>query len=291
MASPGIIFILLSVSCSVLLANFLKLGESRSYSTINVLTWNYATAVAVAFFINIAGNITLLAAYNLWFWVFCLLTGTLFIANFFIFSRSVHANGVGVSIASMRMSLLLPVLLSIFLYQDTLGPMRVAGILLVFAALGLILWAREDISFTRISGASLLILLFLGSGMADASLKVYEEEFSGIATEAQMLSFIFLTALIIGIISAVKSGSLFKMKPAEAGLGVAIGIPNLLSSYFLIQAFRYFDASVVYSTVNVLVVVTGTITGIIFWKDRPALKEISGIMLAVAAIYILTFLT
>lgn len=283
----GILLILLSVSCSVLLVNLLKLGEVKKLAILNVLTVNYAVAFASALLLNQKNGLDLVPDFPLWFWLFCAFIGFIFIANFFLFSRSVHLNGLGVSVAAMRMSLLLPLLLSMGFYGEAVTLTRIAGILLVFVALYLLISGRVKLSFTQVSSAGLLLVIFFFSGTADASLKIYQEEMSAIASEAHLMSAIFFFSLLIGIGVSLQKGHLQQISRKEVLLGAGVGIPNLFSSVFLIQAFAWFDASVVYAVVNMLVVAAGALTGLLIWKDEVSRKEVAGILLALAAILLL----
>ncbi len=283
----GILFILLSVSCSLLLAHLLKLGEVKQYKVLNILTVNYVIAFGAAIGINAWNGLDVVPAFPVWFWIFCAFIGFIFIANFFVLSRSVHLNGVGVSIAAMRLALLVPVLLSVFFYGELLTFSKIAGILLVFGALFMLIAARRDVSLTKVGSAGLLLLLFFFSGMADASLKIYEEEMSAVASEAHLMSAIFMFSLLFGIAAIIKTGDIRRINLSEIKLGVSIGVPNLLSSIFLINAFAYFDASVVYSVINMLVVMGGALIGLLYWKDKVSRFEAIGMAMAVLAIIIL----
>lgn len=284
----GLLFILLSVSCSLLLAHLLKLAEVNGDTVLNVLTVNYIIAFGSALAINRADGLALMPAFPLWFWAFCAFIGFIFIANFFLLSRSIHENGVGVSISAMRVSLLVPVLLSIVFYGEALSVFKVMGILLVFVALGLFIAARRDVSLRGLGNTGYLIVIFLFSGTADASLKIFEEEMSTVASEAHLMSAIFMFSFLFGLGAILKTKSVYTLTRREIMLGVGIGIPNLLSSIFVIRAFAYYDASIVYSVVNMLVITGGALIGWLYWKDDISRPEALGIGTAIVAIGILT---
>lgn len=288
MVWTGLVFILLSVSCSLILAHLLKMAEAKGDTVLNVLTVNYIIAFGSALAMNKADGLALVPAFPIWFWAFCAFIGFIFIANFFLLSRSIHENGVGVSISAMRVSLLLPVVLSIAFYGEPLSFFKVMGILLVFVALGLFIAARRDVSLQGLGNSAYLLLLFLFSGTADASLKIFEEEMSSIASEAHLMSAIFMSSFLFGVAAIFKTGSIYKFTAREVWLGVCIGVPNLLSSIFVIRAFAYYHASIVYSVVNMLVITGGALIGWLYWKDVITRLEALGIGTAIAAIGILT---
>lgn len=284
----GWIFIILSALTSILIAHFLKLSESRDLNTIRVLTVNYFVASVAALFLNIHSGpdieqIELISQPIL----LSGFVGAIFIANFFFYSKSVFHNGVGISIAAMRISLIIPVLLSTIWYMELLSLVQWVGVFLVFATLFLLLPRKRKVDFKiKKESGWLLLLLFLGTGVGDASLKVFESEYSEIIGKELFMGFVFLTAFIIGIMTLVIRRE-FQFNLKEMMLGMAIGIPNLLTSIFLIMALERMNGAVVYSSVNVLTVVGGTMIGIIIWKDHFTKTQWAGILLTIISIVLL----
>lgn len=279
-------FILLSAVCSLLIAHFLKVAEVKKLRTLNTLTVNYLVAAVVAGAwgwiqsagIAIHGGILLL--------VFCLVTGVFFISNFIAYSKSVHANGVGVTITAMRLSLLVPVLLSVCLYNEYLNATEFVGVGLVFSALVLLIPKKNKVKTGRINAGWLLLILFLLSGFADASLKIYKEEFSAQLNESLFMGMVFLGAFVIGVAACiVRKGPLLTKQ--ECKLGSMIGIPNLYSSIFLIFALDDISGSIAYPMVNILNVAGGTALGLIRWNDTISSLQWTGLGIALIAIIIL----
>ena len=282
-------FIILCAASSVLIAHFFKVTESRKLSTINVLTVNYLIATITAFFLVYLHDTPAMpngleglgAPLILAFFV-----GIIFIANFFVYSKSVDYNGVGISVAAMRISLLLPVLLSTLWYLELLTFAQWLGVILVFVTLFLLLPNKRKMLKEPFSAAWLLVLLFLGTGVGDASLKIYEVEFSGILSKELFMVFVFLTAFLVGatIVIAKNRG---KISKNEWLLGAAIGIPNLLTAIFLIAALQQMNGAIVYSAVNLLTVLGATLLGVIRWKDRFTKIQWFGILLTLVSILLL----
>lgn len=280
------LFILLSAACSLLIAHFLKITEVKKLRTLNTLTVNYLVASVFALVWGFGKAGWELINLDLLFLGFCLVVGVFFITNFMVYSKSVHANGVGVTITSMRLSLLVPVLLSILLYNEYLTILKTGGVLLVFVALLLLKPKKTEVKIGRINAGWLLLIVFALSGFADASLKVYKEEFSTQLNEMIFMGMVFLGAFFIGFISIlVRKGSLFTK--AEFKQGALIGIPNLYSSIFLIYALEDISGSIAYPMVNMLSVAGGTALGLIRWDDTVSTLQWAGLGIALIAILIL----
>ncbi|MCC5913415.1 MAG: DMT family transporter [Balneolaceae bacterium] len=283
----GWIYILLCAAASVLIAHLLKVAENRKMSTVRVLTVNYLIATGVAF------GSTGLPAESVWRspefippLILAIIVGVIFIANFFIYSKSVHHNGVGISVAAMRISLIVPVLLSILWYLELLTFGQWIGVGVFFITLWLLLPEKRKMLREPFNAAWLLVLLFIGTGLGDGSLKVYEEEFSGILDKEQFMGLVFLTAFLVGCVVLIFRKN-WAFKPSELLLGAAIGIPNLYTAIFLIEALERMNGAVVYSSVNVLTVLGGTVLGVLLWGDKLTRLQWAGIGLTIISIFLL----
>ena len=285
----GWLFILLSSACSVLIAHFLKVTEHKNLSTIKVLTVNYLVASFVAFSSPSGVSLTSLISdvSNIWpALLAATLVGLIFIANFFIYSKSVNKNGVGISVAAMRMSLVIPVLLSTLWYSESMVYRQWFGFLLVAIALYLLMPFKKTLLKKTNGAAWLLALLFLGTGLGDGSLKVFEEDFSTLLTKEQFMGTVFFSALIIGCAAVALTGN-WKFSKGELGLGILVGIPNLYSAIFLIEALVQMNGAVVYSIVNILTVLGATAVGMVKWRDRISPLQWAGIASSIYAILLL----
>lgn len=280
------VYILLSSLCSLIVAHLLKLTEVKKLRTLNTLTVNYIVAGIFALVVGLNGEGTGVASQTIYLFIFCIIVGAFFIGNFVVYSKSVHTNGMGITIAAMRLSLLIPVLISIFMYAEYLGVAEIFGVILVFGSLVLLIPKKNSVQIGNINASWLLLITFGLSGFADASLKIYEEEFSLALNELTFMGLVFMGAFAIGIIlSLVRNGPIIRKK--EALLGAFIGIPNLYSAIFLIYALGDISGSIAYPVVNILNVLGGTFLGLLIWSDNVSFKQWAGIATAIIAIILL----
>jgi len=280
------LYLLLSAVCSLIIAHLLKLTEVKQARTLNTLTVNYLIAFIVAFGVGAGdANGSGLFLINYMF-LFCMIIGAFFIGNFVVYGKSVHINGIGVSVSAMRLSLVIPVLISILLYGEKLGYLKALGILMVLGALILLIPKQTHIKIKNINASWLLLSTFLLTGFADASLKIYHESFSAQLNEANFMGYVFVAAFLIGLgICLYRKGPLVSRK--EMLLGACIGIPNLYSSIFLIDALNGIKGAVAFPIVNTMNVLGGTLLGLLVWKDKVTSRQWLGIFVAVTAILLL----
>ncbi|MEX0823927.1 MAG: EamA family transporter [Balneolaceae bacterium] len=102
------------------------------------------------------------------------------------------------------------------------------------------------------------------------------------------MGLVFFIAFVIGIIFLAfhKDRSISFSWP-EIGMGIAIGIPNFYTSIFLIEALERMNGGIVYSSVNLLTVLGGTLLGITRWQDKLTGIQWIGIIISIAAIVLL----
>lgn len=283
----GWIFILLCAASSILIAHFFKVTEHKKLNTTRVLTVNYliATIFAAVLAVREGVSVPLMSEITIPLF-FAVIVGFVFIANFFIYSKSVHLNGVGISVAAMRVSLLVPVFISILWYQEVLSSPQWLGIMIVFGALFLLLPNKRKLIKEPFSAGWLLVVLFIGTGIGDASLMVYETELSSVFPKEIFMGIVFFSAFVIGLTVLIVKKN-YTIKKEEWIMGAAIGVPNLLTSIFLILALEQLSGAIVYSSVNIITVLGATFVGVFRWKDRFTKLQWAGIGAAVVAILLL----
>jgi drug/metabolite transporter (DMT)-like permease len=278
----GLLYILLSVFCSLCIAHLLKVVERRKLAIVPVLVVNYLTAAIIS--LVVSDSPIAFAQLSPTTYFFAVIIGCLFIINFILYSNSLVHNGVGVSVTSMRLSLVIPVLFSLFFFGDFLKTSNYWGIVFVFIALLLLVPHSKHKKGQSVS--SLLIIIFFLNGIVDVLLKVYERIFADELSIEIFLFLIFVTAFFVGILYM-----LFKKKTINNYqtiiYGLFIGFVNLYSSFFLLLALENLSGALVFSTVNILNVFLSTLLGVFYWKDRLQRNQLWGLAFAILAIFML----
>src|SRR5690606_5742239 len=136
------------------------------------------------------------------------------------------------------------------------------------------------------------VLVFLGSGIIDTTIKYLEDEFIAKNDTPIFSATIYGMAALIGvfflIFQTIKGKFQFHYKNIFAG--IALGIPNYFSVYFLVQTLRsdIFDSSGIFTVNNVAIVMVSTLLGILLFKEKLLLKNWIGIGLAIISILLIT---
>ena len=283
------IYLVLSVIISSFLYVIFKLFDRFNIHTFQAIVINYLVAATIGFVFFPNETTTLEIASKPWF-IGTVLLGILFIAVFNIMALTSQQNGVSVASVSSKMSIVIPILFALFVYQEKLNTLNVMGIFM--ALLAVYLTAMKSSSFKKnrssLKKIALPLLLFLGSGIIDTSLKYLETNYVAANDIPIYTATIFLCAFCMGIIIMIyqyfKNTTTFYLKSLLGGL--ALGIPNYFSVYFLLRTLQsgYFNSSVIFTINNVAIVALSTFWGILLFRERLNAKNWIGIGLAILSI-------
>jgi drug/metabolite transporter (DMT)-like permease len=189
------------------------------------------------------------------------------------------------------MSLVIPVVLGILVYREQLGWIKFLGIAL---ALGAVFFtSMKDKTTQNLHGSKLWLplLVFLGSGIIDSSIK-YLQEYHVERTEFPILSAtIFAAAACSGLLFLLikDPATVFKVNLRNVLGGIALGVPNFFSIFFLLRALQndFLNSASVFTLNNVAIVMLTTLLGIGLFKEKISPKNWGGIALAVTSIILI----
>ena len=219
-----------------------------------------------------------------------LVLGALFVSIFFVMAMTAQRNGVSVTSIAGKMSVVIPVLFGVFLYNESVTFLKILGIIIALVAVYLSS-VKEDKSEN--TGTLLFpVLLFLGSGAIDTILKyvqvnhVADEDVSIFSGSLFGIAAIF--AVLILAIKSIKKREAFGFKNVIAG--IILGVPNYYSIVFLIKALqnKNFESSTLFTINNVAIVIVSTLVGLLLFKEKFSLKNKIGVALAILGIVLVT---
>jgi drug/metabolite transporter (DMT)-like permease len=276
----------LSVLSSTWIFVVFKLYDVYKVQTLVAIIINYITACLVGLLLY-NGPVGVDDLLNTsWAWgPFAM--GVLFITIFNLMAKTSQVAGVSVASVATKMSLVIPVLLSVVLYREHLSFFEVMGIVLALVAVYLVSGKGKGIHVDR-KHLILPILVFLGSGVIDASIKYFEEEHLTDQEIPIFSSMVFGCAALSGFIfiGVTSKNNRLKINLKNILGGIALGIPNYFSIFFLIRALRTnpLSSAAVFTLNNVAIVMLSTLVGILLFKERLTPKNWAGVALAVLSI-------
>ena len=283
------IYLLLSVLFSTGLFVIFKYFGIYKIDVLKAIFVNYLVAFSMGFLLS-ERKIPLQEIYLEPWFLGALFLGALFVSIFFVMAMTAQKNGVSVASIAGKMSVVVPVFFGIILYNESVTFLKILGIVIALVAVYLSSVKEEK---TAKKGTLLFpILLFLGSGIIDTTLKYVQTNYVADEDISIFSGSLFGIAAIFGfvilVIKTLKKRTPFGLKNIVAG--IVLGVPNYFSILFLIKALqnKNFESSTLFTINNVAIVIVSTLVGLVLFKEKFSLKNKIGVALALLGIVLVT---
>lgn len=287
--------LLLAILSSFAIALILKWSEERRGDRLVVAGSNYVAAVIL----GVVLGADLLPADWL---LFGALVGLGFVAGFLLLMEGMKSIGLAITASVARVATIGPVILSVLVYAERPSPIVITGIVLGIASF--LLFGLESSGSSarrrdeadrndpvRFGSILLIAAIFIVMTINDFAMKVAQVND---VDRASLLVVVFgAAALLCWGIVAVRS---IRSEPGKRSAsirtsdlvrGFLLGIPNFLSSWFIIAALSEIAASIVFPVSSAAGVLLSVIAGMVIWRERHGPLGVGGIVLAVTAVILL----
>lgn len=284
------IFLLLSILSSSVIFVIFKLYTRYGINTLQAIIFNYFIACSVGLLLD-PQPIDLSAIITKAWFPGTIFLGIMFISVFYLAALTTQRSGLSVVSVATKMSVAIPILFGIFFFRESAGLLKILGILLALGAVYLSSVKKKDSIVVEKKNLLFPLLVFLGSGIIDTSIKFLETSYVAKAEVALFSSSIFAIAGLIGvgILLFQKLKGKLQLSFRNVLGGIALGVPNFFSIYFLVLALRTegFESSAIFPINNVSIVMVSTLLGILLFEEKLILKNWLGIGLAVLSILLI----
>ena len=285
------IYLLLSILFNAVLFIIIKLFAKFNIDALQALVVNYFVAFGVGlFFLDTSFSPQIIISQE-WF-KGSILLGFIFISTFYVTTITSQRNGLSVASVASKMSVIIPIILGVFLYDETLGSVKISGIIIALIAV-YFTSKKETGEIQQASNLVFPILVFIGAGTIDSSLK-YLQTFHVPSNQIGLFSSVtFFCAFSVGILILVFLSLKGKIKFAGRNIlgGIALGLPNFFSLYYLVKMLeaKAFESATLFTIHNIAIVLVSTFVGILFFKERISMRNALGIGLALFALFLVTY--
>ncbi|MCR9181819.1 MAG: DMT family transporter [Flavobacteriaceae bacterium] len=281
------IYLLFSILVSSFLYVIFKLFAVFKVNTLHAIVVNYFVAFAFGFLMS-ESKLTLLQITSSPWFVGTFFLGILFIVIFNIMAITAQRSGVAVTSVATKMSVVIPVIFGIVVYQESAGLLKITGIILALVAVYLAsVKSKEGFKWRNVIFP---FLLFIGSGTIDTALKFLETNYVSPSQISIFSTTIFGFAGLFGTLFILIKRDLTIHWKSLLG-GIALGIPNYFSITFLLQALATegLESSMVFTVNNVSIVMLSTLVGLFAFKEKLLPKNWVGIGLAIISIFLVIY--
>jgi len=286
---------------SIILTSYLtlafKMCERYGVSIFQAIVFNYITCVITGSVVNGSFPVNAEVMQTPWFRWACVM-GVLFVSIFNVVGITAQKISVAVASVANKLSLIIPVVLSVYLYNETVAGWKLVGVLLALLAVVLTCYPQQKSTEAHHSAHRkweylLPLILFMGSGLLDALINHVQKTYVTDANYNAYLISGFLSAATIGttilLIQYIRGKQQFSLKNLLAG--IIIGIPNYFSIWCLVRFLKEspWQSSASIPVNNMGIVLFSSLVAWLLFKEKLSRLNWVGIALSLLAIYLIAF--
>lgn len=279
------LFLILSVLCSVTVGVIFKITRKYNADPIQIITFNYVTALILCYF-TFSPDLTVVHADAPWN-IYAAVGVLLPIVFLFLFT-SIKYMGIVKTDAAQRLSLFIPIIAAWLIFKEDFNTYKVIGLVIGFIALLFILRKQSTNDQNKwIFPAA----VFLGFGIIDILFKQIAL-FTALPYTTSLF-IVFDISLAVSLLVVVYNVVLKKVQLSSKNIlfGALVGIFNFGNILFYLKAHKAFaeNPSTVFAGMNMGVIVLGSLVGLLFFKEKLSKINFIGIFLALIAIIFIVF--
>ena len=228
-------FLVAALLCSASVSLALKATDRLEYDRYGMFTMNYIACLVPFLISRIGKDMPQLGASFSGYVLFAAANGFLYLAGLAMNQANVKRNGAILQSTFARLGVMVPTCLSIVFFGERPSLLQAIGLLMTAVAFCIMGFPRKGSGKKDMKSPSftLLMLALLLGGLADSMLKVFEVFGSALLDDWFMgATFIFAAMLCLAATIAGKG----RIGKSEIAIGIMLGIPNYLSSLFLLKS-------------------------------------------------------
>jgi drug/metabolite transporter (DMT)-like permease len=258
------IALFLTIFCSASIALLLKLNDQRHGNPVILLASNYVVAALVSFLFLLQNPA---ATFSGWTLGFGSVLGGSFVLSFFVFSKVVQISGAALATVSARLSVAIPVFLSILLFREIPSSIQLSGFLLTGLAISFFYFSLSRRANENLKRRDLVYILglFFGIGLNDFSLKLFQQWRP--PTEQPFFLLVIFSSAAIYTLAYIQFRKL-RFEKNTFLLGGILGVPNIFASFFLLSALADLPALLVYPAANIGTIGLTALGAVIIWREK-----------------------
>lgn len=274
-------YLLLTIAANVVMIFVMRYSEQRQGNRYAVTVFNYITGVVVSLCL-LGGHWPQPGTQSLGLAVGLSFTNTLcMVGCMLLIQYSILKNGAPMTTTFNRLGILIPTVLSIFLFREAPSLLQAAGLA---AATFAIVYLSGGRSGPRIAAPLGLMAVFVVGGLIDFHSKVYN-----IFGQPSLQEFYVLSTFILSFF--ISLGLLLwknrRISLQDVLCGILVGLPNQAVTFCMVKAAAVLPAYVVFPVYSAAVILVVNLINFLVFREKPTPRELRGTGIIAAALVLL----
>jgi drug/metabolite transporter (DMT)-like permease len=283
------IWLLLSILLNTYVGIVFKVFERFGIDNLQGIVINYAICIITGC-VYLGYHPFTMQYFSKPYFVFAAVEGFFFFWVFHWISKCTIALGVSATQVANKLSLVIPVVMAYFIFHDTIGIVKIIGVLLAGVAVYLASYKPNAEQKSANNQQWILpLIIFLGSGLLDTLTSYMQFRYFKATEDSNVfIIFCFASGFVCSSIYLAVQVMMGKQKMEAKSFagGLVLGIPNFFSIYTFIKALdaKIFQASALVPVNNIGVVFASAVCAVLFFKEKLNRKNVIGLLIALLAI-------
>lgn len=283
------LYVLLSVLCSVTVAVIIKFAKQRQVNYLQLLVWNYPMALLMTYLILKPELVEWNSELP---WKLYIALGFLLPSIFICIAMSIRYGGIVKTEVAQRLSLFIPLLAAFFYFGEQLQPTKFIGIAVGLTAIVFSIgWNKKQDAEQK--GTWIFpLMVFIGMGIIDVLFKQVSK-LVGI-TYMSSLWIVFVLAFFFAFLFLMYLLFIKKQRFDKTAVvyGLILGLFNFGNIVFYMKAHRALpdNPSIVFTGMNIGVIAVGALVGVLIFKEKLSNYNKIGVFLALISVLLIAFL-
>lgn len=274
--------IVAAACCSVLVSIVLKYLKAKGFDVFQMIAWNYLSASILCYY-WFKTDLTHIS-FNHTPWWLILVLAVLLPSIFLCLAKSLQFAGILKTEITQRLAVILSLLAAYFIFGEQFSQIKLIGVVLgIIAILAIIIGQATEQASKGINLKSALFLFSVWAGYAAIDVLLKYSSSLGLQS-AVTLNLAFIGAFILSI--AYIAITQPNWQPKNIFTGLVLGVLNFANIALYVKAHMLFKETpaIVFAGMNILVVVLGVLSGVIFFKERLQAYTWIGLVSGIVAV-------
>jgi len=259
-------YLIAAIAANLFMVFLMRYAENHNVNRYGLNIWNYLAGAALSFFF-LEDKSTLWAGEGGVPLLLGILNGALFVTSLVLMQISIRRNGAPLSSTFSRLGVVIPTILSAFIFREIPTVLQTIGLAVCIAAVIIINSGAKD---KRPDFAIGLVIIFLLGGVVDFLAKTFSMFYSQ-ATQNYYVMYTFFFAAIISLVLFIRTKRPMGLR--EILIGIGVGIPNQLTTILLLRAASRLPAIIVYPTMSAGIILMVNIINYIAFREKLTRRQ------------------
>ena len=204
--------------------------------------------------------------------------------------KAMSYGNVSLTVLAVNLSMMIPLTVSVFFYNEPMGGLRFVGILLTIVSLTLNVDKKEKSTAFK-KWLFLSLLASLSNGGCAVCQQIFgktewKNETQGFVAWSYIIATV-LSMLLYLVLRAKGRTITFKVKPSVFGISLAVGVVLGVFQFINTKAIACIDGTLLFPAYNGGTLILSSISSILFLKDRLTNRQKISVFIGIISIVLM----